>query len=115
MLKQALRSHLPESILRRRKMGFSVPLASWLRGSLLPPVQRALAEPAFADAGLFDPAAIARLIAQHQSGRSDHSRMIWALFMFAGFLTRVHGGQAQLARANSHQPMPDAEPCRQLA
>ena len=115
VLKQALRSHLPESILRRRKMGFSVPLASWLRGSLLPPVQRALAEPAFADAGLFDPAAIARLIAQHQSGRSDHSRMIWALFMFAGFLTRVHGGQAQLARANSHQPMPDAEPCRQLA
>ena len=117
VLKQALRSHLPEAILRRRKMGFSVPLASWLRGSLLPPVQRALAEPAFADAGLFDPAAIARLIAQHRSGRSDHSRLIWALFMFARFLTRVHGGQAQLAgdAANSHQRMPDAEPCRRLA
>ena len=42
VLKQALRCHLPEAILRRRKMGFSVPLASWLRGSLLPPVQRAL-------------------------------------------------------------------------
>ena len=117
VLKQALRCHLPEAILRRRKMGFSVPLASWLRGSLLPPVQRALAEPAFADAGLFDPAEVTRLIAQHRSGRSDHSRLIWALFMFARFLTRVHGGQAQLAggAANSHQRMPDPEPCQRLA
>ena len=96
VLRQALRSHLPPAILRRRKMGFSVPLASWLRGSLLGPVKRALAEPAFADAGLFDLEEVARLLQQHQSGRSDHSRTIWALFMFAGFLTRVHGRQAPL-------------------
>jgi asparagine synthase (glutamine-hydrolysing) len=57
-------------------------------------VQRALAEPAFADAGLFDPAEVTRLIGQHQSGRSDHSRIIWALFMFAGFLARVHERRA---------------------
>jgi hypothetical protein len=35
-------------------------------------------------------AAVRRLIEQHRNGRSDHSRMIWALFMFAGFLARVH-------------------------
>jgi hypothetical protein len=38
-----------------------------------------------------------RLIEQHQSGRSDHSRIIWALFMLAGFLTQVHGRQAALS------------------
>ena len=59
--------------------------------------ERALAEPAFADAGLFDPAAVRRLIEQHRSGRSDHGRLIWALFMFAGFLTRVHGREAVAA------------------
>jgi asparagine synthase (glutamine-hydrolysing) len=110
VLRQALRSHLPDAILRRRKMGFSVPLAGWLRGSLLPPVRRALAEPAFADTGLFDPREVTRLIEQHQSGRSDHSRLIWALFMFAGFLAKVHGGAA-----NPPQQMPDAEPRRRLA
>jgi asparagine synthase (glutamine-hydrolysing) len=96
VLKQALRPHLPAAILRRWKMGFSVPLAAWLRGSLRAPVERALAEPAFADAGLFDMAEVARLIEQHQSGRSDHSRTIWALFMFAGFLTRVHEREAAI-------------------
>jgi hypothetical protein len=60
---------------------------------------------------------VTRLIAQHRSGRSDHSRLIWALFMFSRFLTRVHGGQAQLAggAASSHQRMPDPEPCQRLA
>jgi asparagine synthase (glutamine-hydrolysing) len=90
VLKAALGPYLPPAILRRRKMGFAVPLAAWLRGSLAAPVEQALAEPAFADAGLFDMAAVRRLIEQHRSGRSDHSRLIWALFMFAGFLARVH-------------------------
>ncbi len=94
VLKAALGPYLPPAILRRRKMGFAVPLAAWLRGSLLGPVERALAEPAFADAGLFDMAAVRRLIEQHRSGRSDHSRLIWALFMFAGFLARVHEPEA---------------------
>jgi asparagine synthase (glutamine-hydrolysing) len=95
VLKTALAPHLPPAILRRGKMGFAVPLAAWLRGSLLAPVERALAEPAFADAGLFDMAAVARLIGQHRSGRSDHSRLIWALFLFARFCTRVHGRGAR--------------------
>jgi asparagine synthase (glutamine-hydrolysing) len=94
VLKAALGPYLPPAILRRPKMGFSVPLTAWLRGSLLIPVERALAEPAFTDAGLFDMAAVRRLIEQHRSGRSDHSRMIWALFMFAGFLAGVHGRDA---------------------
>jgi asparagine synthase (glutamine-hydrolysing) len=94
VLKTALGPYLPTAILRRGKMGFSAPLAAWLRGSLLVSVERALAEPAFADAGLFDMVAVRHLIEQHRSGRSDHSRMIWALFMFAGFLTRVHGRDA---------------------
>ncbi|HEX6113700.1 MAG TPA: XrtA/PEP-CTERM system amidotransferase [Geminicoccaceae bacterium] len=117
VLKQALRSQLPATILRRRKMGFSVPLASWLRGSLLAPVQRALAEPAFADAGLFDPAEIMRLIAQHRSGRSDHSRIIWALYIFAGFLARVHERRPPSSghHASMLQPAPRPAPSRRLA
>jgi asparagine synthase (glutamine-hydrolysing) len=94
VLKSALGPYLPAAILRRPKMGFAAPLAAWLRGSLLAPVERALAEPAFADAGLFDPAAVRRLIEQHRSGRSDHGRLIWALFMFARFLTGVHEPEA---------------------
>jgi asparagine synthase (glutamine-hydrolysing) len=70
-----------------------VPLAAWLRGPLLERVEVALAAPAFTESGLFDRAAIRRLIEQHQTGRRDHGRTIWALFMLAAFLDRVHGRQ----------------------
>jgi asparagine synthase (glutamine-hydrolysing) len=91
VLRTALEPHLPAAVLRRRKMGFAVPLAAWLRGPLLEQVRSVLAEPAFAESGLFDRAAVGRLIEQHRRGRRDHSRTIWALFMLAGFLDRVHG------------------------
>ncbi|HZA65468.1 MAG TPA: XrtA/PEP-CTERM system amidotransferase, partial [Geminicoccaceae bacterium] len=91
VLRRALEPYLPVAVLRRKKMGFAVPLAAWLRGPLLARVEVALAEPAFADSGLFEQAAIRRLIEQHRSGRRDHGSAIWALFMFAGFLQRVHG------------------------
>jgi asparagine synthase (glutamine-hydrolysing) len=115
VLKQALRPYLPVAILRRRKMGFAVPLAAWLRGPLLGPVRSALVEPAFADSGLFDMAAVARLMEQHESGRSDHSRIIWALFMFARFVTQVHERQAAIPadRAGSSAETPEA--ARRLA
>jgi asparagine synthase (glutamine-hydrolysing) len=115
VLKQALRPYLPAAILRRRKMGFSVPLAAWLRGSLRAPVTRALAEPAFAQPGLFEGTEVLRLLDQHRSGRRDHSRIIWALFMFAGFLARVHEPRAETPdnRAGSSQTAP--EPSRRLA
>jgi asparagine synthase (glutamine-hydrolysing) len=115
VLKQALRPYLPAAILRRTKMGFSVPLAAWLRGSLRPRVTRALAEPAFANSGLFDMAAVARLIEQHQSGRSDHSRIIWALFMFAGFVTQVHERHAAIPADHAGSPETAPEPSRRLA
>jgi asparagine synthase (glutamine-hydrolysing) len=93
VLRTALEPHLPARIVRRKKMGFAVPLASWLRGSLLGPVEGALFEPAFAGSGLFDMVAVRALIDRHRSGRRDHSRAIWALFMFAGFLHRIHEGK----------------------
>jgi asparagine synthase (glutamine-hydrolysing) len=34
ILRRAFRGNLPTSILRRRKSGFSVPIAAWLRGDL---------------------------------------------------------------------------------
>ena len=93
VLKKALAPHLPPGIAWRRKQGFSVPLASWLRGPpLADRVEAAFAGPTFVQSGLFDPPAVRRLVDQHRSGRRDHGATIWALFMFAGFLRRVHPG-----------------------
>jgi asparagine synthase (glutamine-hydrolysing) len=42
------------------------------------------------NSGYFDGKAIDRLIEQHRSGLSDHSRVLWLLWMFQGFLNDVH-------------------------
>jgi asparagine synthase (glutamine-hydrolysing) len=78
-LKDALRRWVPDHILDRPKMGFSVPLADWFRGELRElPADVLLDETALAR-GIFRERAVAALIDQHLERRADHSRKLWAL------------------------------------
>ncbi|MEO6723924.1 MAG: asparagine synthase-related protein, partial [Blastocatellia bacterium] len=81
IFKRAMSRLLPPEILTRRKQGFVVPLAEWLRGDL-----RELAESALFDSvandGWLEQQAVAKLWQQHQSGWRDYSRPLWAILMF---------------------------------
>ena len=101
IFKRALKPYLPDQILYRRKMGFSVPLASWLRGPLRNDLQRMLNQSALTECGLFERPAIQQLVEQHMSGRSDHSAPLWALLMFDAFLRVAFPDVAQEAQALS--------------
>ncbi len=91
IFKKALEPHLPHDILYRRKMGFGVPLGEWFRGPLRERVRAALTGPMLQDTGLFDAAAIRRLLDGHQARQRDHSAELWGLLMFEGFV-RAQGG-----------------------
>jgi asparagine synthase (glutamine-hydrolysing) len=86
VLKKGLEAHLPHDIMYRRKMGFAVPLASWLRGPLRERVSRLVVDGALNDAGIFDRARLRALVDQHLSGTRDHSAPLWSLLMLEGFL-----------------------------
>ena len=81
ILKRALREDLPSAILHRRKQGFGVPLAPWLRGPLRAALEERLGPERVSRVGLFDPAAVSRLVTEHLSGRRDHRKVLWALMM----------------------------------
>ncbi|HVJ52754.1 MAG TPA: XrtA/PEP-CTERM system amidotransferase [Aliidongia sp.] len=93
VLKQAMRPLLPDGFLDRPKQGFSVPLAAWFRGPLKSAFAAAVGgkKAGLAETGYFDMAEIGRLTAQHESGLHDHSRALWLLWMFQGFLSQTHG------------------------
>jgi len=91
VFKQAYESLLPYDLLYRPKMGFSVPLASWLRGPLKGRVQQALTGERMRDCGFFNPATVRRLIDEHNSGLRDHATALWMLLMFEAFL-RLNDG-----------------------
>lgn len=79
ILKKAMRRVLPEEVLTRRKQGFSIPLAEWLRGDLRELATSALFE---VQDDLLNRATVERLWAQHQSGLRDSARPLWAILMF---------------------------------
>jgi asparagine synthase (glutamine-hydrolysing) len=67
---------LPAAIVNRKKSGFGVPLAAWLRSSdgLGALITRVPESPA---ADIFDGAVLRRLIGEHRSGARDHSELLW--------------------------------------
>jgi asparagine synthase (glutamine-hydrolysing) len=91
LLKKANEPYLPHDVLYRPKMGFSVPLARWLRGPLRQRVREQLLGGRMQDTGMFDAVTVRRLVDQHEAGTSDHSTALWTLLMFEAFLRVTMG------------------------
>ena len=93
LFKKSMEPHLPQEVLYRPKMGFSVPLARWFRGPLKQRVQDAVLGERLASTGWFNPAYLSHLVQAHQSGARDYSAPLWTLLMFEAFLSQVmeHG------------------------
>lgn len=73
---------LPQSIQRRAKMGFGVPLDHWFRGPLKSLLHDALFDRRSLERGYFNPVVVRRLFEEHIAGRWDHSYRLWALLCF---------------------------------
>jgi len=81
IFKRAMSALLPPEVLSRPKQGFVAPVAGWLRKDLREFADDALFDETAND-GWLDRAALARLWRDHQSGRHDYSRPLWAALMF---------------------------------
>ncbi len=82
LLRKAAAPLVPPELLRRRKRGFSIPAAAWLRGELEPFARDTLSSDTLRRQGFFEPAVVTRLIDDHVAGREDLSRQLWGLLSF---------------------------------
>ncbi|MBW8191621.1 asparagine synthase (glutamine-hydrolyzing) [Neiella marina] len=82
ILKEAFKRFLPDDILYRKKMGFSVPLASWFRGEIKELAERYLLQQSDGLSSFFDMEEVRRLWYQHQSRKYDHGALLWSMLMF---------------------------------
>jgi asparagine synthase (glutamine-hydrolysing) len=89
IFKKSMEPYLPNDVLYRPKMGFSVPLARWFRGPLKQRVRDSLLGSRLADTGWFNREYLEHLIEAHDSGARDYSAPIWTLLMFEAFLRNV--------------------------
>lgn len=81
ILKDILARHVPSSITERPKQGFGVPMAVWLRGPLRDWAESYLSEDALKAHGMFDPAPIRAMWAEHLSGTRDWNYYLWDVLM----------------------------------
>ena len=93
IFKKALEPYLSDNILYRNKMGFSVPLADWFRGSLRQHVRNAILGPVLAETGIFNRTYLEELVEHHQSGKRDYSAPLWTLLMFESFMRNIVNGE----------------------
>lgn len=92
LLKKAMRGILPDETLDRKKQGFAMPIGRWLKGPLRPLLEDTLSETKLRATGLFDPAPIRRLVAEHLGGRADHRKPLWTMIAFMRWLDVWTGG-----------------------
>lgn len=88
----------PEVIEPRRKRGFSIPLATWLRRELRPALTEALNDKCIRDTGLFNVAELALLAEEHWSGVRDRSHQLWWFLFFTRWWS-LHSSRVALTPA----------------
>jgi len=92
ILKDTFRKALPDDILYRKKMGFSVPMAEWLRREIRPLAHQVLTDQRGALAYCFDMQQVQKLWQAHLQGSNRHTQELWSMVAFA-LWWQGYGGQ----------------------
>src|SRR5215831_2732725 len=79
VLREAMKTVLPASILNRPKMGFPVPLGSWLRDGWHATASAVLLDSRSRQRGIVDANNVEALLRDHASGRVNATDRIWSL------------------------------------
>ena len=88
IFKKAMENKLPDRIIHRKKKGFGIPLAGWLRGELRDYMFKSLSENNINEIGFIDYGIVRRLIEEHLSGKMDNKKILWNLIVFQNWHSR---------------------------
>lgn len=101
ILRRAMRNRLPKEILSRSKMGFPVPVGTWLRGRFSHLTDEYILSERARNRGIFDIDWVRALIARHQAGE-NHAERLWMLINFEIWQRRFLDGEEVGSSFNYH-------------
>ena len=82
LLKKATQSLLPQEVIQRKKKGFGVPIAKWVKGPLKELFGDLLAPDRIRREGYLDPEVVSALLNEHLLGKKDNRKPLWTLLVW---------------------------------
>ncbi|AJQ55330.1 asparagine synthase (glutamine-hydrolyzing) [Aeromonas dhakensis] len=89
-LRQILYRYVPKNLIERPKMGFAVPLDSWLRGPLREWAEDLIDEKRLLEEGFFNAGLVQKMWQEHLSGKRNWQYQLWDILMFQAWYQRYH-------------------------
>jgi asparagine synthase (glutamine-hydrolysing) len=88
VLRQVLYKYIPRELIDRPKMGFSVPVAHWLRNELYEWASDLLSGSRARNNSFLNYKEVDRIWREHTRGKNDHALKLWAVLMFLSWTDR---------------------------
>jgi asparagine synthase (glutamine-hydrolysing) len=88
LLRRVLHRYVPQELVDRPKMGFAMPVQSWLRHELRDWAESLLDERRLARDGIFEPSVVRGRWREHLSGKRNWQAALWAVLMFQAWQDR---------------------------
>jgi asparagine synthase (glutamine-hydrolysing) len=86
ILRQILNNYVPKNLTERPKMGFGIPLGSWLRGPLRDWAENLLNEKRLTQEGYFNAKLIRNKWHEHLSNKYNWQHDLWNVLMFQAWI-----------------------------
>jgi asparagine synthase (glutamine-hydrolysing) len=91
IVRKVLDNYVPNKLIDRPKMGFGIPIDSWLRGPLKDWAESLLDESRLKNEGFFHPEPIRKIWAEHLSEKRNWHHHLWSILMFQAWLEQQVG------------------------
>ncbi len=87
LLKRALKGFLPSQVIKRKKRGFLIPSALWLKKTLRPIAEEMFNPKRLSEQGLFRPEVVLELVRSHDRADADYRKELWSMLVLQLWLS----------------------------
>jgi asparagine synthase (glutamine-hydrolysing) len=90
ILKKAMKNFLPNEVIQRKKKGFGVPIAKWVKGPLMELFGDLLSPDRIGREGFLNPEYVTSLLQDHLHNKKDNRKQLWTLLIWELWVNRYH-------------------------